>query len=331
MTTPRILPQPPNQTPNRPVNQPLFILTCMRSYSSLVSSMLGQHPALYALPEVNPVIDTRLGTAIDLLQMVRKRTLDGLYRAVAELEFGAQSEQALARARRFLAERRDWSPVDLMGYLAAKVAPAALVEKSPSTVLQPERLEQAITLFPGARFLHLYRHPVATAASIAKITGYGKGFGPGGNRGARAPARDPELLWCRINAAILDAAPRIAPGRFMAIRGEDVLADPDRYLTQICDWLEIPATPADLAAMRHPEASPYARIGPDSAPFGNDPAFLRNPVYAPRAIELPALDTPLDWTQEGRRPAPETVALALQLGYPEAGATLSAVKETTPP
>jgi hypothetical protein len=308
-------------------NQPLFILTCMRSYSSLVSSMLGQHPALYALPEVNPFIDTRLGTAIDLLQMVRKRTLDGLYRAVAELEYGAQTEQGLARARRFLAERRDWSPTDLMGWFAARAAPAMLVEKSPSTVLQPDRIACAIALFPEARFLHLYRHPVATTASIAKITGHGKGFGPG----ARASGRDPELLWLRINSAILDAAPRIAPGRFMAIRGEDLLTDPDRYLAQICEWLDIPATPADLAAMRHPEASPYARVGPESAPFGNDPAFLRNPVYAPRAIEMPALDTPLDWTEGGRRPAPATVALALQLGYPEAATTLYPVKETTPP
>lgn len=294
---------------------PLFILTCMRSYSSLVSSMLGQHPDLYCLPEVNPFIANTLGGAINLLQLVRKRTLDGLYRAVAEIEFGAQTEQSLADARHWVSERSDWTATELMDYLGAKLAPAQLIEKSPSTVLQPARLARAIELFPQANFLHLTRHPISTTASIAKITNYGQGLvGP-----ARAPGRDPETLWHRINGTITDAVGQIAPGRFMSIRGEDVLTDPDRYLTQICDWLGISTKPDDLEAMRHPERGPYAMIGPDSAPFGNDPNFLKNPVYAARDIELPPLSAPLDWAGDGRRLRPETMALACQLGYrPEA-------------
>lgn len=294
---------------------PLFILTCMRSYSSLVSTMLGQHPALYCLPEVNPFIAKTLGGAVSLLQLVRKRTLDGLYRAVAEIEFGAQTDQAVAEARRWVAERGDWTATDLMAFFGARLAPARLIEKSPSTVLQPGRLAGAIALFPQAHFLHLTRHPVATSASIARISNHGQG--PAGP--ARASGRDPEALWHRINATIVDAAERIPPGRFMAIRGEDVLTDPDRYLAQICEWLEISCTSADLEAMRHPERSPYAMLGPDEAPFGNDPNFLKNPVYAARDIDLPPLSAPLEWAGDDRRLRPETMALAFQLGYrPEA-------------
>lgn len=291
---------------------PLFILTCMRSYSSLVSSMLGQHSGLYCLPEVNPFIADTLGSGVDLLQMVRKRTLDGLFRAVAELEYGEQTAETVAAAQHWVGQRRGWSPVQLMGYFAEQVAPKRLIEKSPSTVLNLERLDQALVLFPEAYFLHLYRHPVATCSSIAKITQAGSG-----SRGAagRGKTRDPEKSWYGANRAILDLSTRIPLHRFMSVRGEDVLGDPDNFLGQICLWLGLESSAQDFRAMRMPENSPYAGIGPASAPFGNDPGFLKAPRYAKREIVLPPLNSELDWAEPGRRLRPETVDLSYQLGY----------------
>lgn len=289
-----------------PAPRPLFILTCMRSFSSLVSSMLGRHPGLYGLPEVNPFIADTLGAGVDILRMVRKRTLDGLYRAVAQLDHGAQTEEAVALAGAWVEARRHWGAVDLMDHLAARVAPARLIEKSPSTVLTPARLDTALRLFPDAYFLHLCRHPHPTTASIAKITGQGEG---------RRQTRDPEDSWFDSNSAILAALSRMPANRVLTVRGEDVLTDPDGLLTQICDWLGLEVTPADLAAMRHPEASPYACLGPPSAPFGNDPNFLRDPSYSARPILLPPLSAPLDWAGQGRCLRPATRDLALLLGY----------------
>lgn len=286
---------------------PLFILTSMRSYSSLVSTMLGQHPALYCLPEVNPFIAETLGASVDLLEMVRKRTLDGLYRAVAQIEWGQQTEETLTNARRWVAERRDWTAVHLMGHFATQLAPARLIEKSPSTVLAAERLASAVRLFPQGYFLHLTRHPVATTSSIAKISNY--------SDGGRSRGRDPETSWFEANKAILSIADQIAPGKYLMVRGEDVLTEPDRYLPQICEWLGLATTPQDLAAMKRPEESPYAAIGPLSAPFGNDPNFLRNPHYVARPIAMKPLTAPLDWTQDGRALRPQTQALSCQLGY----------------
>jgi hypothetical protein len=286
--------------------QPLFILTCMRSFSSLISSMLGQHPGLYCLPEVNPFIADTLGASVDILQMVRKRTLDGLYRAVAQLEYGAQTEETVAEARAWVEARRDWGPVAFMAHIATRTAPARLIEKSPSTVLTPARLDTALRLFPDAFFLHLYRHPHMTTASIAKITGHGTGD---------RRARDPESSWFDTNSAILAAATRIPADRFLSVRGEDVLSNPDRMLTQICDWLGLGVTVGDLAAMRRPEDSPYACMGPASAPFGNDPNFLRDPHYTARPIVLPPLSASLDWAGTSRHLRPQTRDLALLLGY----------------
>lgn len=269
--------------------------------------MLGQHSGLYCLPEVNPFIADTLGVSVDLLEVVRKRTLDGLYRAVAQLEWGAQTEATLDAARGWVSERRGWTAVDLMAHFAGRVAPARLVEKSPSTVLAPERIARAVDLFPKGYFLHLTRHPVATTSSIAKITRY--------SENGRKRGRDPETSWFDANRAIMEASARIAPGRFMAVRGEDVLTNPDLYLPQICEWLGLATTAKDLAAMKRPEESPYASIGPASAPFGNDPNFLRNPHYSARAITMKPLTAALDWARDGRSLRRETQMLSYQLGY----------------
>lgn len=291
--------------------QPLIILTCMRSYSSLVSTMLGQHPGLYGLPEINPFVESTLGRLIDRAMMVRPRTLDGLYRAIAEIEFGAQTDDTVAQAIAWAKERKSWTITRTLDYLSDHCAPRRLIDKSPSTVLSDEALDRALNQCPGAFFLHLYRHPCATTRSIAKITKF-KGGGASGRAAAR---KDPETAWYTSNRRIMRASTRIAPGQFMSVRGEDVLRNPDHYLPQICEWLGLDTSASDLAAMKHPELSPYACMGPAAAPFGNDPNFLRNPVYAQRDIPESPLSDPLDWDTPDRRLRPETIAISHQMGY----------------
>lgn len=290
--------------------QPLIILTCMRSYSSLVSTMLGQHPGLYALPEVNPVIEKTIGEMLDVVLAVRPRSLDGLLRAVAELEFGGQDDDRVLKAQDWIAARRDWTPVQLMSHLSDAVAPSKLIDKSPSTVLVQNGMKLARRFFPDAYYLHLYRHPVATSASISKITEASRA-----RRGPRKRNRDPEDSWYDTNARILKFGAGLPPARFMSVQGEDVLRDPECFLPQICEWLGLDCPPDALEAMKHPERAPYAAIGPTSAPFGNDPNFLRNPVYAPRPIPDPDLESPLDWASPDRRLKPATCLLSYQLGY----------------
>ena len=302
---------PPPETPehasdNRMTDcQPLIILTCMRSYSSLVSNMLGQHPGLYALPEINPFVETTLARFVKRAMAVRPRTLDRLLRAIAEVEFGAQTEECVAGAMQWVDQRKRWNIVQVLKHLTERCAPRRLIDKSPSTVLSDEALQRALDACPNACFLHLYSHPCATTRSIAKITEFGDG---GRNR------NDPETSWYSANRRIMRAATRIARGQFMSVRGEDVLRDPEIYLPQICAWLGLETQPDDLAAM-HPERSPYACIGPTSAPFGNDPNFLRNPVCSRREIPERPLSEPLDWDRPARLLRPESIAIAQQMGY----------------
>lgn len=293
-----------------PVRPPLIILTCMRSYSSLVSTMLGQHSGLYTLPEINPFVETTLARYVSRARMVRPRTLDGLYRAIAEVEFGAQTDATIAQAMAWVTERGGWPVPRVLEHLGARLAPRRLIDKSPSTVLTDEALNRAIASSKEAYFLHLYRHPCATTRSIAKITKFT------GSGAARGPGRkDPEQAWYQANLRILRAAPRIASDRFMSVRGEDVLRDPQNYLRQICAWLGLETSEADMQAMLRPELSPFACLGPQAAPFGNDPNFLRSPGYTRRDIPEQPLSDPLDWDRPDRQLRPETIAISHQMGY----------------
>lgn len=290
--------------------EPLFILTCMRSYSSLASAMLGQHSGLYVLPEINPFVAETLGDSVDALTALRPRSLDGLYRLIAELEFGGQDFDTILAAKDWVAERRGWTPPLLMGHIRARVAPRRVIEKSPSTAVTRDGLARALALFPGAHFLQLCRHPVATCASIARVTKYGAATGL-----RQHFVKDPEDSWVGANAGILAAARHLAPDRFMTLRGEDLLTDPEAVVTQIAEWLDLDTHAEDLAAIHHPERSPFSCYGPRNAPYGADPSFLENPRFEKRAIALPSLTADLGWAEGPRRLRPETVALAHQLGY----------------
>lgn len=289
---------------------PLFILTCMRSYSSLVNAMLGQHPAMYGLPELNLFIADTLAGVVSTLQLVRPQSLHGLLRAVAQVEYQAQTVETVEQARAWLRAQGHRNARFFFEHLTSRLGSPILIDKSPSTVLQDVCLQRLHRTFPEARFLHLVRHPRPTSRSIHDI-----------RRKALLKFHvkvepPPEQLWLQTNENILRFTERLPVGQSMLIQGEQLLSNPELYLAQIVDWLEISNNSASLAAMLRPEASPYSCIGPPNAPFGNDPHFLRNPCYTKRLIPLQRLEGPLEWSTEMNTNFPlATVKLARRLGY----------------
>jgi hypothetical protein len=299
------------------MSRPLIILTCMRSYSSLTCGMLGQHPELYGLPEINPFVADTIGETMRQFRSVRPRSLDGICRTIAQLEFGGQTRETITDAREWLQRRSHWSAGKLLDHIAEAVAPKAWVDKSISTVLREDRLRRAIRIVPDARFLHLTRHPRPTCRSLFELQSKNKArsANENGSRSLPDPDPDPEEAWMRTNQNVLRFVAELPPGQCMHIRGEDLLSEPERYLEQICTWLGIRFDDDALTTMLHPEASVYARIGPRNAPFGNDPNFLRNPVFDKRAIPAASLAGPLEWRTKPPMFARETVETAQQLGY----------------
>ena len=101
----------------------------------------------------------------------------------------------------------------------------------------------------------------------------------------------------------------------MYIKGEELLEDPDRYLVQIADWLGVSSQADAIAAMKHPEQSPFAQPGPENARGGNNAGFMKDPTLRVGKMPEESLEGPLEWRQDSKGFEPHSIALARQLGY----------------
>ena len=71
----------------------------------------------------------------------------------------------------------------------------------------------------------------------------------------------------------------------LRVRGEDLVGSPERGLREVLAWLGLRTDDEAIEEMKHPERSPYACYGPPSAHFGNERAFLQDPVLRPARAE----------------------------------------------
>lgn len=280
--------------------QPLFVLCTMRSFSSLVCAMLGQHPEAYGLPELNLFVADDVGGVIRYYAR-RPHGLHGLLRTIAQLEFGGQDEATIEQARSWIEARAGWTGARLFEHVREAVAPRLCIDKSPVTVRDPAFLARLHRAYPDAGHLHLTRHPAPVGDSIRRLhekADQARGTNLSGTV-------DPERVWLTTNRNIVAFTRGLPLGQAMHVQGEMLLGDLGTWLPQICEWLGLSTAPEALAAVEHPERSPYACPGPANAALGNDPNFLEHPAFDRRPIPPASLDG-------FSRP---TLKLARELGY----------------
>jgi sulfotransferase family protein len=254
--------------------------------------MVGQHPEMYALPEVN-LLAGETYRHITRLYGMRRCFQDGLLRAIAELGLGAQTFKTIALAHAWLQENSGVSTSSLFAKLSDWVAPKTMVDGSRIYCLHSVCLPRLQYAFPEARYLHLLRHPKSVLDSMQKVL-------PRQPFGA-------DMLWLRPHLEIMEFLEEIPPERQVRLRVEDLLYSPDLYLKQIAEWLEISRDTASIESMKHPELSPFASYGPVNARYGNDSDFLENPALRttpkrPQPPEIPSpSDTGLAFTEETQK------------------------------
>jgi hypothetical protein len=298
----------------------LFVLAPARSYSSVIVTMIGQHPQLVGLPELKLFGHRTIADLEHSLPAYWRRRgfthrSPGLVRALAEFEFGGQTRKNIAAARKWLRARGNWSGAEVFDVLLARLAPRQAVEKSPENVTSAAALRRLKAAYPNARYLHLTRHPLTTQASASRHL---RDTVPGHPQAGEPMAGI--AAWVEVHQRILRFTAVLPKQRVLRVRAEDILNDPDRHLRELARWLRIRDDDEAIEAMRHPERSPFARFGPRGSGVigGHDHGFLRDPVV--RRAELPAtFDPPQGWIgqpQLWRR----AQALARRLGYAHAAA-----------
>jgi len=300
---------------------PLFVLAPPRSFTTLVTGMLSQHPQIYGGPEL--VLFYR-PTLHRLWREGRNNRIDdaqirhGILRFVAEVYFGEQSDEAIQGAEHWCAARQHLPNGEVFNELRRKVAPFHLIEKSPYYSINPEALQAINTHCPDARYLFLTRHPVAQGVSANTLSKgwYTRNLNSTDTRSGEV-VYDPQTAWHDLNMITLRFLEAdIPPDRYRRVKGEDLLANPVEGLADICRWLGLRDDEAAMEGMQHPETSPFSCLGPISALFGNDPNFLRNPYFTPSARRaVPELDAPLPWRDDGYGLREEVITLAREFGY----------------
>jgi hypothetical protein len=271
----------------------VIVLSTARSCTSVVSTMLGQHPELYGFPELLLLAHRTVAEVLEgdsrATDRWREHHQAGLRRAVAELLIGDQSVTALAEASQWLEQHRGWEAVDLFDLLQEMVRPRVAVEKTPEMASTDIAIFRALIAYPRARFIHLVRHPLSTLQSMREHW-----------QGREWMSKQWPLeatcawIWYTSHRRVSEVLPEFAAKRSLRVKAEDVLNTPNTELPRIAGWLGVAANDEAVEAMLHPERSPYARVGPVGARGGHDQKFLTDPQVRP--VEVPqSTELPSDW------------------------------------
>jgi hypothetical protein len=205
---------------DRLVPSPVFILSTMRSGSTLLRMLLDSHSMIRSPHELH------LRTIeVSYTEFYARRAVEKLGLNKTELEY-LLWDRLLHR--------------ELCGS-----GKAIIVEKSPGNALCWPRLRQA---WPQARYIFLLRHPASVLSSwLDSSQSQWKGMmqillGPasGGENGAGAgpSAVDVGLKMVQEHAEGVEAARRSLPG--LTIRYEDLIASPAERTKEICAFLGVP-------------------------------------------------------------------------------------------
>jgi thioesterase domain-containing protein len=293
---------PESPEPEEPLAPPaLFVLSPPRSGSTLLRVMLGMHPRLFAPPELELLSFRTLAERSAAFQGRDAFWREGLVRAVMEARqvSAAEAEQILGDA-----ERQGWTTRRFSRELQEWIGERMLVDKTPSYALDPEVLRRAEAGFAGARYLHLIRHPQATLRSFQEARLDQIFFRRPHPFSRRQLA---ELVWTVSHRNILDFLADVPRERWMKVRFEELVREPQPVLRGICDFLGVEYHPE----MAEPYREGTARMvdGPHAVSrMLGDVKFLAHGRVDPAAAER--------WRETGKLPlgAPAR-KVAEELGY----------------
>ena len=212
----------------------VFILSPMRSGSTLFRIMLAGNPRLFSPPELQLLQFETLAERRDAFTGYERYMQEGTVRAVMQMKnCDAKTAQALMAER----EANGKSVADFYAEMQAWVAPRLLVDKTPDYAMDIEVLRRAESIFDGALYLHLARHPLGMIRSYEK----GRFILESPYRGrhdfsARALA---ELTWLISHRNILEFLADVPAERQRRIRFEDLVSNPQPLMAMTGEFLGV--------------------------------------------------------------------------------------------
>jgi hypothetical protein len=250
------------------MRQPFFVVGTGRCGTTMLRNILRAHPHVYIPLETHwiPILFHTFGLRrvrpqlifdmIERTYMARGRT--ALQRILGENGL-ALDELRVAMSRQLptdgLADVREFMN-EFYALLAERHAATIFGDKTPDYGLCMTMLQ---TVWPAARFLHIYRDGRDVALSMSHVLSFQLLAGSGLNHWS-AIALDRQYehvlqhatddqpldrffdLWYSRLSRIVDEATRLAPGTYLAISYEELLARPTQVLRRIATFLRLTVT-----------------------------------------------------------------------------------------
>ncbi len=220
----------------------VFILSPMRSGSTLLRIMLAGHPGLFSPPELQLLQFNTLAERRDAFIGYEKYLQEGTVRALMQAH-----GIGLAAAQTMMIERENTggSVHDFYREMQAAIAPRRLVDKTPDYAMDLDILRRAERMFDGARYIHLARHPLGMIRSYEQ----GRFLLESPYRGQHdfSARQMAELTWLISHRNIQTFLQEIPAERQRMVRFEDVLAGPETAMRTVGEFLGVGYDPGMIA------------------------------------------------------------------------------------
>lgn len=330
----------PPAIPSEPA--PVLIIASRESGGSLLSALLGAHPAFCGTPQINLLAFESVWQFIKYGAIPRDSILHGTLRFLGDALTGEQTVQSVQTAQRWLARRMDDPVAKVHAELRRMVAPRRFVDYSPLVAQNADAMRRAIAGLPETTvIIHLTRDPLSQGRAMCLpvwqsiMTSLDFWDRRGLYQAAmdvfevgeqlidwsvRPPVFDPQFAWHRTQAAARAVRAGLPADRWVHVDLGALARDPATVLGGLLERLGEAADAETVAAMCRTGAADYLQPGPYPAPFGMDLEMIGVPVAVAldreRQARRPcAIGDPLPWRGDGDTLLPEVAGLAADLGY----------------
>ncbi len=221
---------------DKPNPRMVFLLSAPRSGSTLLRVMLAGHRDLFCPPELHLLPFNTLESQQKALGSSYLQ--EGLQRALMEL-LQLDADQSRTLLEKWV--QHQLTVPEVYNKLQQTAAPRLLVDKSPTYGFSLDTLKRAEQMFAGAQYIHLVRHPYGVIDSFVRNRMH-KIFDI-----TTADSYDlAEQVWYTSNHNISRFLEGIEPARQFRLRYEDLVADPETLMEQLCNFLGLAFDPAVL-------------------------------------------------------------------------------------
>jgi hypothetical protein len=231
------------------INNPIFLVGCMRSGTTLLADLLGSHPNIIHCPFELKHVWSRAGK----VPMASPKTLDRICPQLNESDVKPGQKQKLVRAfHREMIKNKG----------KKHIPNSVFLNKNPHLC---NKLPFVQTLFPNARFIWIYRDLPSVTASLKKLLKhhnlvhywpyksneetircfnlFHRTLPKNIDRARCFPGGDAKYLaeyWYENNKAVSDFSKTVPPGQIFIIKEEELIHNPEKVLTECLDFLKLP-------------------------------------------------------------------------------------------